>query len=65
MLIFDNLVERNEYDTFKVRKFNGISFNMFVDVTYNPMKKLLTNDLMIKRGIKFDIAVKVKYYKWQ
>ena len=62
---FDNIVERNEYDTFEVRKFNGISFDMFVDVTYNPIKKLLINDLMIMRDIKFNIAVKDKFYKWQ
>ena len=62
---FDNIVDRNEYDTFEVRKFNGILFDMFVDVIFNPIKKLLTNDLMIMRGIKFDTAVKVKFYKLQ
>ena len=62
---FDYLVDRNEFDTIEVRKFNGITFDMYVDITENPIKQILINDLIAMKGIKFDIAVKVKYYKWK
>ena len=61
----DNIVDLSEYNTLEVKKFNEITFDMFVDITSNPIKKLLINGLIIMRGIKFDIAVKVKFYKWQ
>ena len=62
---FNNLVDRNEFGTIEARKFKGINFDAFVDITENPIKKILINDLVILKGIKFDISVKVKFYKWQ
>ena len=62
---FENLGYRSETRTFEIRKFNGIPFNYFVDITRNPIKKILINDFLVITGIKFDIAVKVKYYKWK
>ena len=59
------MIDRNEFDTIDVRKFNGITFDMYVDITENPINKILINDLIAIKGIKFDIAVKVKYYKWK
>ena len=59
------MVDRNEFNTIQVRKFNGITFDVYVNITENPIKKMLINDLIAPRGIKFDIAVKVKYYKWK
>ena len=58
------MIDRNEFDTIDVRKFNGITFDMYVDITENPIKKILINDLIAMKGIKFDSAVKVKY-KWK
>ena len=60
---FDNLVERNKFDTVEIRKFDGITFDMFVDITTKPIEKFLISDLFSMRGIKFDISIKVKYCK--
>ena len=49
---FDNLVDRKEFDTIEIRKFNGINFDVFVDITKNPIKKNLINDLLMMKGIK-------------
>ena len=49
----DNIVNGNENDSFEVNKFSGITVDIFVDITHNPIKKLLINDLIIIRGIKF------------
>ena len=38
---------------------------MFVDITKKPIEKNLISDLISMRGIKFDISIKVKYYKWK
>ena len=54
-----------EFNTIEVRKFIGINFDVFVDITKSPIKKNLINDSLMMKGIKFDIAVKVKYYKWK
>ena len=59
------MVDRNEFDTLEVKKFNGITFDMYVDITENPIKNILINDLIVMKGIKFNITVKVKYYKWK
>ena len=61
---FDNLVERNEFDTVEVRKFDGITFDMFFDITIKLIEKIFISDLISMRGIQFDISIKVKC-KWK
>ena len=56
------MVERNEFDTVEVRKFDGITFHMFFDITSKPIEKILISDLISMHGIKCDISIKVKYY---
>ena len=57
---FDNLVDRKEFDTVEVRKFDGI-FDMFVNIITKPIEKILFSDLISMRGINFNISIKVKY----
>ena len=39
MQILKILFRRNEFDTFEIRKFNGIHFDYFVAISRNPIKK--------------------------